>query len=265
MCLITFAYDSHPVYSLVLVANRDEFFRRPSQEVHYWQDTPHILAGRDLEQGGTWLGLNQHGHFATVTNHRNGRDNPQGVRSRGDLTRHYLQEPQSASHYLKHLAPEQHTYGAFNLLLGDETGLHYLSNRSNATHRSLAPGIYGLSNALLDTPWPKLLNVRNGLTQQLQDNHLKPDTLISLMMDPTQAADTDLPDTGISAEWEKMLSSCFIRSTDYGTRAITLLLQKPDGTTYLREDTFDTHGNTDSQEFELQLPAIGAAARINQE
>ena len=163
------------------------------------------------------------------------------------------------------MEPLKRRKGVSNLLVGDETGLHYLSNRSNATHRSLAPGIYGLSNALLDTPWPKLLNVRNGLTQQLQDNHLKPDTLISLMMDQTQAADTDLPDTGISAEWEKMLSSCFIRSTDYGTRAITLILQKPDGTTYLREDTFDTHGNTDSQEFELQLPAIGAAARINQE
>ncbi|MCO4757169.1 MAG: NRDE family protein [Oceanospirillaceae bacterium] len=265
MCLITFAYDSHPVYSLVLVANRDEFFRRPSREVHYWQDTPHILAGRDLEQGGTWLGLNQHGHFATVTNHRNGRDKPQGLRSRGDLTRRYLSKPQPAKDYLTQLEPEQHAYGAFNLLLGDETGLHYLSNRSDATQRPLAPGIYGLSNALLDTPWPKLLKVRNGLKQELQDDRLIAEKLIHLMLDQTSAADTDLPDTGISTEWEKMLSACFIRSADYGTRAVTLLLQKPDGTTYLREDTFDTHGNTDSQEFQLQLPAIGAAARINQE
>lgn len=261
MCLITFAYDSHPVYSLILLANRDEFFRRPSQKIHYWQDTPQTLAGRDLEQGGTWLGLNQRGQFATVTNYRNGHDKRQGLRSRGDLTRNYLTEPCSAAHYLDKLHTDQQSYGAFNLLLGDDSGLHYLSNRSDKPYRTLAPGVYGLSNALLDTPWPKLLNARNGLQQQLHDNSPDHQALINIMLDQTLAADAELPDTGISAEWEKMLSSCFIHSENYGTRAITLLLQKPDGTTYLRELTFDSSGTTESQEFHLQLPAIGAADR----
>ncbi|WP_370279261.1 NRDE family protein [Pontibacterium sp.] len=261
MCLITFAYNSHPEYSLILLANRDEFFQRPSQAIHHWPDAPQILAGRDLEQGGTWLGLNQSGRFATVTNHRNGRDKRDSLRSRGDLTRHFLRGSQSAAEYLTGLEPEQQAYGAFNLLLGDETGLHYLSNRHADSATAISPGVYGLSNALLDTSWPKVTKVREGLRQLLAEREPNRDAMLALMQDRAQARDEHLPDTGISLEWERMLSSCFIQSEHYGTRAITLLMQKPDGNTYLREQTFDVEGNTDVQEFDLQLPAIGAADR----
>lgn len=261
MCLITFAYNSHPEYSLILLANRDEFFQRPSQAVHHWPDTPQILAGRDLEQGGTWLGLNQSGHFATVTNHRNGRDKRDGLRSRGDLTRHYLSGSQPAADYLDDLQPEQQAYGAFNLLLGDAAGLHYLSNRHSDSTVTLKPGVYGLSNALLDTDWPKVKKVREGLRQLLTRDEPDHEAMLALMQDRRRAQDADLPDTGISLAWERMLSSCFIQSESYGTRAITLLMQKPDGSTYLREQTFDGKGNTEIQEFDLQLPAVGAAGR----
>lgn len=261
MCLITFAYNSHPEYSLILLANRDEFFQRPSQAAHHWPDAPHILAGRDLEQGGTWLGINQNGNFATVTNHRNGRDKRDGLRSRGDLTRHFLDGSLPAADYLSDLEATQQTYGAFNLLLGDESGLHYLSNRHQAAASVVSPGVYGLSNALLNTPWPKVIKVREGLRQLLKTREPDRDTMLALMQDRERARDQHLPDTGINLEWERMLSSCFIQSESYGTRAITLLMQKPDGTTYLREQTFDAEGNTEVQEFDLQLPAIGAADR----
>lgn len=261
MCLITFAYNSHPVYSLILLANRDEFFQRPSQAMHHWPDAPHILAGRDLEQGGTWLGMTQSGRFATVTNHRNGRDKRAGLRSRGDLTRHFLSGSQTATDYLTDLEPEQQNFGAFNLLLGDETGLHYLSNRHADSALAIRPGVYGLSNALLDTSWPKVTKAREGLRQLLAEREPCRDAMLALMQDREPARDELLPDTGISLEWERLLSSCFIQSENYGTRAITLLMQKPDGTTYLREQTFDFEGNTDIQEFDLQLPAVGAAGR----
>lgn len=261
MCLITFAYNIHPEYSLILLANRDEFFQRPSQAVHRWPDAPQILAGRDLEQGGTWLGLNQNGLFATVTNHRNGRDKRDELRSRGDLTRHFLSGSQPATDYLSILEPKQQAYGAFNLLLGDETGLHYLSNRQQSTASVISPGVYGLSNAVLDTPWPKVQKVREGLQGLLAEQEPNREAMLALMQDRERAPDENLPDTGISLEWERMLSSCFIQSESYGTRAITLLMQKPDGSTYLREQTFDIEGNTESQEFDLQLPAIGAAGR----
>lgn len=261
MCLITFAYNSHPEYSLILLANRDEFFQRPSQAIHEWADAPQILAGRDLEQGGTWLGLNTQGLFATVTNHRNGREKRDNLRSRGDLTRNFLNGSAPAQEYLTDLEPDQQTYGAFNLLLGDQTGLHYLSNRRADAATRLKPGVYGLSNALLDTSWPKVRKVREGLRSLLLEKKPDRNALLALMMDRSRAQDADLPDTGISLEWERMLSSCFIQSENYGTRALTLLMQKPDGNTYLREQTFDADGNTSIQEFDLQLPAIGAAER----
>lgn len=260
MCLITFAYRAHPRYSLILAANRDEFFQRPSTPVQYWEDYPDILAGRDQEQGGTWLGLNKLGQFATVTNFRNGRDRRTDLRSRGHLTARYLQDSTTAQAYLQALQPTQQSYGAFNLLLGDQDGLHYLSNRSNAEATRLKPGVYGLSNALLDTPWPKLQHVKEGLRDLIAQPQLSPEDLLSLMQDTTPVADTQLPDTGISLEWERLLSTCFIRSASYGTRAISLLLQQPDGTTEFWEHSFTEHEAGETRRYTLQLPPIGGTA-----
>lgn len=158
------------------------------------------------------------------------------------------------------LQPTQQSYGAFNLLLGDQDGLHYLSNRSDAEAKCLKPGVYGLSNALLDTPWPKLQRVKGGLETLINQNQMSPENLFSLMQDTTSVADSQLPDTGISREWERLLSTCFIRSASYGTRAISLLLQQPDGTTELWEKTVTEHDIGDTRRFTLQLPPIGSAA-----
>ncbi|MGB0467277.1 MAG: NRDE family protein [Pontibacterium sp.] len=259
MCLITFAYRSHPVYSLILLANRDEFYQRPTQAMMFWQDQPDILAGRDLEQGGTWLGLNRNGQFATVTNFRDGRQPPSGLKSRGNLTARFLSNKLTADAYLQELMPDQANFNAFNLLLGDEQGLYYCSNQG-ATPQSLCPGVYGLSNALLDSPWPKLLQVREGLQTLIDSKWINTDSLLALMHNPEQAADNLLPDTGISYNWEKRLSACFIRSPDYGTRATTLILQKYGGETYICEQSFDAQGTGEKAEYQLMLPAIGSTA-----
>lgn len=256
MCLITFAYQQHPRYSLVLLANRDEFYARPSRPMHFWEDHPEILAGRDLEQGGTWLGLTTAGKLATVTNFRDGRNPVSNARSRGDLTRHYLCNTLSADDYLNELLPVQADYGLYNLLLGDARGLFYQSNRDGPV-RKITPGIYGLSNALLDTAWPKLEQVRTALRQAIDADSLVPEQLLNIMLNPAQAEPDQLPDTGISPQFEQLLSSAFIQSENYGTRATTLLLQQPNGTTDIYELNHDPDASSKSQQFRLNLPPIG--------
>ncbi|WP_286240403.1 NRDE family protein [Neptuniibacter halophilus] len=262
MCLISFAYQCHPQYSLILLANRDEFYQRPTQPMHYWEDLPGILAGRDLEMGGTWLGVNRNGAFSAVTNFRDGRRGAVNRRSRGELTRNYLSSGLSATDYLDRIEAEQFSYGDFNLLLGDSNGLYYLSNRSKQSWQHLSPGVYGMSNALLDTPWPKLQQVKQELQAQLQYPEPAMEQLLNIMTNPRTAADADLPDTGISLEWERMLSSAFIHAENYGTRAITLLLQKPCGETRIVEHNFAGEGATERYEYRLQIPAIGTTSAV---
>lgn len=257
MCLITFAYQSHPEYSFILLANRDEFYARPSQSMHFWQDHPEVLAGRDLEQGGTWLGINQTGRFAAVTNYRDGRNRKADGITRGDLTRSYLIKTESAGGYIDRLEENKNLYGDFNLLLGDRQGLYYCSNRGEKS-RALSAGIYGMSNALLDTPWPKLEYAKAKLQALLTNPTLSESDLIEIMLNPSTARDEHLPDTGVSLEWERLLSSCFIQAENYGTRATTLILQKPSGETVITELSFDQHGKTEQKTFALNVDPIGA-------
>lgn len=256
MCLITFAYKCHPDYSLILLANRDEFYQRPTEPMTYWQDAPNVLAGRDLEKLGTWLGLNKKGLFTAVTNFRDGTRKEQDKLSRGDLTRQYLIHSDTAQTYLTLLEHQKQRYGDFNLLLGDATGLYYTSNRGGQT-QALSPGIYGMSNALLDTPWPKLDKVKARLQKQLLTNDLSESNLLNIMLDSALANDDQLPETGISLEWERLLSSCFIRSENYGTRAISLVLQETNGATRVIEHNYDAAGETGRYEYTLEMQPIG--------
>lgn len=253
MCLIAFAWQLHPDYPLILIANRDEYYARPSRQADWWPEHSDILGGQDLEAGGSWLALQRDGRFAAVTNHRDGRLKRTGELSRGKLIRDYLLGNQSAAAFCDQLSPDLPRYGGFNLLLGDETGLWYLSNRGGGC-RQLEPGLYGLSNAFLDSSWPKTDALKARLADYLTKT-TKPDTgeLAALMMDRTLAADSDLPDTGIRYEWEKMLSSCFIQSAEvgYGTRATTVLLQRRDGGRSLLEQSFDVSGAAGKVTFEL--------------
>lgn len=267
MCLMTFAYQSHPDYNLILVANRDEAYGRPTQGAAPWAQDPDLIAGQDLEQGGTWLGIHRSGRLSAVTNYRDGRAgaNP-ALRSRGHLTRDFLLSRASADSISRHYAEQGAHYGAFNLLLGDIEGLYYLSNRGQAPER-LGPGIYGLSNALLDSPWPKLQQARDALSVALgsisarQGRLQLAAQLTEVLAARSQAPDAQLPDTGISIELERKLSPCFIQLESYGTRATTILLQDYQGNSFFYEQSFDARGPTEVRHYVLQLPPFGSGPR----
>lgn len=255
VCLITFAYKSHPVYNFIVVANRDEFFARPTLSAHHWDDFPAVYAGRDLEQGGTWLGLNATGKFTAVTNYRDGINPSVSKLSRGHLTKEFLTNTESSDLYTQKLKERAGEYGGFNLLLGDKGGLFYLSN-SGGGYRNLTPGVYGLSNAHLDTPWPKVRQATGNLQEKLQTNTLEAAKLATTLHNPEPAKDSELPDTGISREWEKKLSSSFIRFDGYGTRCTSVILQKYNGETTFFEIVFNEHGETDESQATFAFDTI---------
>ena len=237
MCLIVVGWRAHPDYPLVVAANRDEFFARPTAFAGRWPDAPSAIGGLDLEAGGTWLGVTDCGRFAAVTNVRE-PGMAKGQRSRGDLARRFLTGKASAPAFAA--AIDHDAYSGFNLLLGDGDSLYYASNRDGEP-RPLAPGVYGLSNHLLDSPWPKLVKARTAFSDALQD---LPDTLglFELLADEAIVADDRLPDTGVPLAWERLLSAVFVRSPDYGTRASTVLWRHRNGETHFVERSFDAAG-----------------------
>jgi len=238
MCLILVAWQSHPDYPLVVAANRDEFYARPTADAGLWPDDPRILGGRDLEAGGTWLAVRADGRFAAVTNVRE-PGAPKGSRSRGGLTRDFLVDDARPGDYAA--AIDGSLYSGFNLLVADRDELWYRSNRDGAARR-LAPGIYGLSNHLLDTPWPKLTSARARFAEALL--HL-PDSepFFAILADDEIVPDHALPATGVSLEWERRLSAIFVKSEEYGTRASTVLTVDEAGQPRLLERRFAAHGH----------------------
>jgi uncharacterized protein with NRDE domain len=242
MCLILVALDSHPDYSLVVAANRDEFYDRPTAPAAFWADVPSVLAGRDLQAGGTWLGIDRNGRFAAVTNYRQGRREPPAPQSRGRLVRDFLTSTTAPEEYLRLVGQHADLYGGFNLLAGTPRELGYFSNREGVP-RALTPGVYGLSNHLLDTAWPKVASGKSALEALLRAG--KPeliDALLALLSDRTRPGDHLLPHTGIDEEWERLLSSAFIASETYGTRSSTVVLVGRDGKTTFVEWSFGTGG-----------------------
>lgn len=242
MCLILIAFDSHPDYRLIVAANRDEFYDRPTATAAIWPDAPEVLGGRDLEAGGTWLGIDRRGRFAAVTNYRQGQREPAAPRSRGLLVSDFLTGRADARAHLERVEREAALYNGFNLIAGDAGELRYFSNREGRA-RTLAPGVYGLSNHLLDTPWPKVTGPKSALTALLRRgaSELIP-SLFALLADRNQAADHLLPRTGVSQEWERLLSAACIASSDYGTRSSTVLLVGRDGGVVFVEHTFGPGG-----------------------
>ncbi len=244
MCLITFALDQHPEYSLVLVANRDEFYERPTEAAHFWPESPDILAGRDLQQGGTWLGIRTDGRWAAVTNFRD-LERRQYPLSRGDLTRRFLNSDTPAAEFIQDLHPTMTRYGGFNLLLGDASGVHYCSNRT-PHEATLAPGVYGLSNHLLDTPWPKLVKAKVRLRRLLGDTPSpSDDELMVLLADPTIHASDDedsLPHASVDPNLERALSAAFINTPHYGTLCTTVLTVSRRGKVRFVEQSFGADG-----------------------
>ncbi len=247
MCLILLAWDSHPDYSLIVAANRDEFYERPTAPAAFWADAPAVLGGRDLQAGGTWLGIDRRGRIAAVTNYRQGQRETATTHSRGRLVSDFLTMEIPPGDYLKHVEREADRFNGFNLMVGDTRELLYFSNREGR-QRTLKPGIYGLSNHLLDSPWPKVTSGKSALGALVQRGGpgLTAE-LFALLSDRRQAADELLPETGIGHEWERLLSAAFISSEEYGTRSSTVVLVGRDGWVDFTERSFGPRGKSGEQ------------------
>jgi len=238
LCLLFFAYDCHPHYRLILAANRDEFYRRPTETVHFWESHPWVLAGRDLEMLGTWMGITRAGRFAALTNFRDPSAQIMNAKSRGMLVSNFLCDHESPEKYLQEVAKERTLYNPFNLLVGDSSKLFYF-NKQSLQALALKPGIYGLSNHCLDTPWPKVQKSKQALANYIGNKTLlEPECLFEILADTELAQDRDLPKTGISQELEKFLSSIFIQGVDYGTRSSTVLLIDRNNQVVFQEKSF---------------------------
>jgi uncharacterized protein with NRDE domain len=238
MCLIVFAWRPTHAQPLILAANRDEFYARPTLPLAQWEDAPQVYAGRDLEAGGTWLGISAAGRFAALTNIRE-PGKPPGRRSRGELVAGFLNNEVTIDEYLREIAVRSAEYGGFNLLVGDRQQLHFL-NANDPSPRRLEAGIYGVSNAGLDTPWPKLVKAKAALSEQLDNPD--PEALFGFLADHAPAPEAELPSTGVGLATEQLLSSVFIASPNYGTRASTVLLVSADGSRRLIERSFGPYG-----------------------
>jgi uncharacterized protein with NRDE domain len=257
MCLILLALDTHPGYSLVVGANRDEFYDRPTARAAFWKDAPRVLAGRELKAGGTWLGIDRLGRFAAVTNYRQGEREPPAHRSRGHLVSDYLTERIDGRAHVERVEREAAQYNGFNLIAGDSRVLFYVSNREGGV-RALRPGVYGLSNHLLDSPWPKVEAGKSGLAALLAGGGELIPQLFELLADRRQAADASLPRTGVGPEWERLLSSAFIASEAYGTRSSTVVLVGRGGGVTLVERSFGPGPRVEDEiryEFDMEREA----------
>ncbi len=238
--MIVIAYRVHPFYPLIVAANRDEYFDRPTAPADFWPDAPQVLGGRDLKQGGTWLGVTKAGRFAAVTNYRDPGSVRAGTPSRGRLVADFLVGDDSPAFYTEKLAAQGHRYNGFNLLCGDREEIWYCSNQG--PRRRLTPGIYGLSNALLDTPWPKVNKAKKAMREAMQLKRGGLDqALFRMLADRKMAPDHRLPHTGVSREWEKILSAVFIHSPVYGTRSSTIIRMAVNGRLTFIEKSYNGH------------------------
>jgi uncharacterized protein with NRDE domain len=243
MCLLVAACDFHPAYRLVLVGHRDEFHARPTAALHWWPDAPDLLAGRDLEAGGTWLGLGRDGRLAVLTNFRGEEAHRIGSPSRGLLIPEFLAADDSAEDFARQLATASVDYSGFNMLVFDGTTLAYAANRPAPASRRLPAGLYGLSNHLLDTPWPKVLRTRERVRATLEAG-VSTHALFAALQDREPADDAALPSTGLDRDMERLVSAPFIVNPVYGTRCATIVLVDRDGLVRVEERRYAPDGET---------------------
>ncbi len=242
MCLIIFSYNMNSEYPLILAGNRDEFYSRPTLSLGFWDDDPAILAGRDLKEMGTWLGISTNGKIAAITNFRDPGSLKPSAPSRGNLIRDYLQGADSPQIYLKKVKKRGHEYNGFNLLAGDGNQLFYHSNRKGPV-LEMTPGLYGLSNHFLDTPWPKVEKGKAAVKPFLSASSIDIEAVFNALYDTSFPPVDQLPDTGIGEEWEKELSPVFIKSDTYGTRSSSVLLIGKTGNIMFAERTYTRTAN----------------------
>ena len=239
MCLIVFALDKHPKYQLILGANRDEFFNRPTLSADWWHDYTNILGGRDEQGGGTWLGLNKQGKLAALTNYRDPKSLKTEAPSRGQIVQQFLFGSENITQYLNLLKPKAKVYNGFNLLLYNSKSMVYFSNY--ARPQILKSGCYELSNAELNSNWYKVQKSKTDFKRLICRN-FDETTIFELLYDTKKPQDKDLPQTGLSLEWERALASIFIQKDNYGTRCSTVVLISYEGEVQFYENTYNPYG-----------------------
>lgn len=250
MCLIVFAWQQHVDYPLILAANRDEVHARPAEPMAWWPDKPSILGGRDLQAGGTWLAIAKNGRFATVTNYRENTTSS-NTRTRGEIVTRFLENDDNAETFTESL--DDGSYSGFSVLAKDRDQLVYKSNRGDAATR-LDAGTFGLSNAALDTPWPKLVRTRDALNTAVREERLNLDTLFDIVSDRQPADERETAAANLPFEMERAISAPFIVTPDYGTRCSTALLFRADGHIEIAERRFEPSGELSGESRFVFLP-----------
>lgn len=244
MCLVVLAWRAHPRWPLVIAANRDEFHQRPAEPLHWWPDDPRILAGRDLEAGGTWLAASRHGRFATVTNYRESVKAQKGERSRGALVTDFVTADSTPLAFTRSI--EQERYAGFSVLVATPASVAYVSNRGDAP-RTLTTGVYGLSNASLDTPWPKVVKSRQRLQSLLEGDDVTADSLFALLADRDPAEEIGTPARDLPAPTARAVSAPFVVTPEFGTRCSTILILGANGDIQVSERRFDAEGRRNGE------------------
>ncbi|MDA8135954.1 MAG: NRDE family protein [Desulfobacteraceae bacterium] len=252
MCLILFGYKISKEFPLILGANRDEFYRRPTDAMHFWEDPPGILAGKDLEQGGTWFGIGKNGTFAALTNYRNPAALKPKAPSRGEIILDFLNSNASPERFIRDFAPKANSYNGFNLILGNPDRLFWFTNVT-CKIEEIGPGIHGLSNRFLNTPWPKVESGKKALEKIIQ-GPITPDQLFSILKDSTVPGDPSLPDTGVGLEWERILSPLFIESPTYGTRSSIAMLVDQKYNINITERTYSAGNRLEQRDRRFLIP-----------
>ncbi|WP_234572627.1 NRDE family protein [Rhodohalobacter sp. 614A] len=222
MCLIVFSYKNHPDYPFILATNRDEFYGRPTQPAHVWNTSPKILAGKDEKAGGTWLGISQNGRFAALTNYRQMDDIREDTTSRGIIVKDFLLSDANPRKYLAELQKKREQFNGFNLIAGYFDDLYYISNKKEGVYK-IKPGNHSVSNAFLNTPWPKTVQATNSFTKIVSDEKPDEEKLFHMLHNDERFPLDKLPDTGLPREMEKAVSSIFIETENYGTRSSTVI------------------------------------------
>lgn len=253
MCLINFQLNNHSKYKLVMAANRDEEYSRPTEAAHYWQDHPDILGGRDLRGMGTWLGITKKGKISALTNIRNTKELlSTHQRSRGHLVSNYLTGNQNPAEYLRGVSEAGKDYAGFNLLVGNQDEIFYLNNYDNEVKR-VGQGVHGLSNHHLNTPWPKVVKGKDGLEAIMENKDSDVEDLFRLLRDNDTAENEELPDTGLAQDIEKNLSPLFINMDKYGTRCSTVILIDQRNNVTFVERTYLNGEQTGEEAFEFKI------------
>jgi len=253
MCLIVFANNVHPKYKLIFAANRDEFYNRPSEQAEFWKEYPDLLAGKDLQAGGTWMGITKQGKFAAITNFRDLKNHTNDAPSRGNLTLDFLINDDSPVEYYNKLKPDLNDFNGFNLLLGNVDELFYFSNKTEGLQK-LQTGIHGISNAILNTPWPKVERSKRHLESLIQQEDINAWEVIAILKDTSIAKDEELPDTGVDLDLERMLSPVFIKSQKYGTRCSSVVMvDKENNVKFVEKFFFDGIGHFSNKEYKFTI------------